>query len=86
MKRASKIFINDDITFKFLILQHTHLKQIIHREQKGYAQNRFIGFNVRQIPDTCSIDYAENFNINGAILSRILFIDYSKAFDLVYGT
>ena len=51
------------------------LNLIINADQTGYIKNRFIGFNLRQIQDV--IDYADKFNIEGAIL----FIDFSKAFD-----
>ena len=51
------------------------LPKIINSDQQGYVKNRYIGYNIRQIQDI--IDYAENFNIEGAIL----FLDFSKAFD-----
>ena len=51
------------------------MNKIINADQTGYIKNRYIGFNLRQIQDV--IDYAENFNIEGAIL----FLDFSKAFD-----
>ena len=51
------------------------LAKIIHSDQNGYIKNRYIGYNIRQIQDI--IDYADKFNIEGAIL----FLDFSKAFD-----
>ena len=51
------------------------LYKIINTDQTGYIKNRYIGFNLRQIQDI--IDYADKFNIDGAIL----FLDFSKAFD-----
>jgi hypothetical protein len=51
------------------------LPSIIHSDQKGYAKNRYIGFNIRQIQDV--IDHSEKFNIEGAIL----FLDFTKTFD-----
>lgn len=51
------------------------LTLIINADQTGYIRNRYIGFNLRQIQDI--IDYADRFNVEGAIL----FIDFSKAFD-----
>ena len=51
------------------------LHKIINPDQTGYLKNRYIGFNLRQIQDI--IDYADKFNIEGAIL----FLDFSKAFD-----
>ena len=47
----------------------------MHWDQKGYAKNRWIGFNIRQIQDV--IDHPEKFSIEGAIL----FLDFTKAFD-----
>ena len=51
------------------------LANIINSDQNGYIKNRYIGYNIRQIQDI--IDYADNLNIEGAIL----FLDFSKAFD-----
>jgi hypothetical protein len=50
-------------------------EEIQHSDQNGYIKNRYIGFNIRQIQDI--IDYADKFNVEGAIL----FLDFSKAFD-----
>ena len=54
------------------------LNLIINSDQTGYLQNRYIGFNLRQIQDI--IHYADKFNVEGAIL----FIDFSKAFDTLH--
>ena len=42
------------------------IHKIIHLDQQGYIQNRFIGYNLRQIQDV--IDYAELLQLEGAIL------------------
>lgn len=51
------------------------LPKIINEDQTGYLQNRFMGFNHRQIQDI--IDYADSYKIDGAII----FVDFIKAFD-----
>jgi hypothetical protein len=51
------------------------LHKIINSDQNGYVKSRYIGFNIRQIQDI--IDYADKFNVEGAIL----FLHFSKAFD-----
>ena len=51
------------------------LPEIIHCNQTGYVQNRFIGEAVRSIIDI--IDHTKNTNIAG----MLLFIDFEKAFD-----
>ena len=53
------------------------MPKIINLDQNGYIKNRFLGFNIRQIQDI--IDYSENFNID----SCILFLDFSRAFDII---
>lgn len=53
------------------------IHKIIHLDQQGYIQNRFIGYNLRQIQDV--IDYAEDLQLEGAIL----FLDFRKAFDTI---
>jgi hypothetical protein len=50
------------------------LPKIINVDQTGYVQNRFIGFNIRQIQDI--IDYADIYKIEGAII----FVDFTKVF------
>jgi hypothetical protein len=50
------------------------LPKIINVDQTGYVQNRFIGFNLRQIQDI--IDYADINKIEGAII----FVDFTKIF------
>ena len=51
------------------------MPKIINVDQTGYEQNRFIGFNLKQIQDI--IDYADIYKIEGAII----FVDFTKAFD-----
>jgi hypothetical protein len=55
------------------------LKKILHKlineDETDYLQNRFIGFNYRQIQDI--IDFVDSYKIDGAII----FVDYIKAFD-----
>jgi hypothetical protein len=50
------------------------LPKLINEDQTGYLQNRFIGFNHRQIQDI--IDFADSYKIDGAII----FVDFIKAF------
>ena len=50
------------------------LPEIIHCNQTGYVQNRFIGEAVRSIVDI--MDHTKNTNIAG----MLLFIDFEKAF------
>ena len=51
------------------------LNRIIHSDQKGFLQGRYIGEAVRSTYDT--IEYAKSNNLSGAIL----LIDFSKAYD-----
>ena len=51
------------------------LPEIIHCNQTGYGQHRFIGEAVRSIIDI--MDHTKNTNIAG----MLLFIDFEKAFD-----
>jgi hypothetical protein len=51
------------------------LSKLINEDQTGYAKNRFIGFNLRQIQDI--IDYADIYKIEGSLV----FTDFKKAFD-----
>jgi len=51
------------------------LSKLINEDQTGYAKNRFIGFNLRQIQDI--MDYSDIYKIKGAII----FLYFSKAFD-----
>ena len=51
------------------------LLEIIHCNQTGYVQNRFIGETVRSIVDIT--DHTKNTNIAG----MLQFIDFEKAFD-----
>jgi uncharacterized lipoprotein YehR (DUF1307 family) len=48
------------------------LPKIINVDQTGYEQNRFIGFNLKQIQDI--IDYADIYKIEGAIIV----VDFTK--------
>lgn len=48
------------------------LPKIMLTDQKGYIQNRYLGFNIRQIQDI--IDYPDIFKLDGAIL----FVDFSR--------
>ena len=50
------------------------LPLIIHTDQQGYIQNRYIGFNIRLIQYI--IDYTDKLEINGGIL----FLDFKKSF------
>jgi hypothetical protein len=54
------------------------LSKLINEDQTGYIKNRFIGFNLRQIQDI--IDYADIYKIE----SYLVFIDFKKAFDLLF--
>jgi hypothetical protein len=51
------------------------LHKIINSDQNGDINNRYIGFNIRQIQDI--IDYADTFIVDGTIL----FLYFSKVFD-----
>ena len=51
------------------------LPKRINEEQTGYLQNRFIGFNHKQIQDI--IDFYNSYKIDVAII----FVDFIKAFD-----
>jgi hypothetical protein len=53
------------------------LPKIIHTDQNGFVEGRYIGHNIRQIQDI--IDFADETQIEGAIL----FLDFKKAFDTV---
>jgi len=54
-----------------------HLDKIIHSNQKGFLQGRFIGENI--VNAMSMIDYAETNNID----LTLVFLDYKKAFDSV---
>ena len=51
------------------------LPSIISSDQQGFIQNRYIGFNIRQIQEI--IDYTDELDLEGTIL----FLDFRKAFD-----
>ena len=53
------------------------LPSIISSDQQGFIQNRYIGFNIRQIQDI--IDFTDELDLEGTIL----FLDFRKAFDTV---
>jgi len=53
------------------------LPLIISSDQQCFIQNRYIGFNIRQIQDI--IDYTDKLELEGTIL----FLDFRKAFDTV---
>ena len=53
------------------------LPKIVSTDQNGFIKGRNISYNIRLIQDI--IDYAEKFEVNGAIL----FLDFAKAFDTV---
>lgn len=55
----------------------TVLPQIIHHNQSGFIEGRFIGEVARSILDI--IDYTESFKLPGILL----FIDFKKAFDSI---
>jgi len=54
-----------------------NLNDIIHSNQKGFLQGRFIGENI--VNAMSMIDYAETNNID----LTLIFLDYQKAFDSV---
>jgi len=54
-----------------------HLCKLIHSNQKGFLQDRFIGENI--VNAMSMIEYAENNNID----LTLVFLDYQKAFDSV---
>ena len=73
--------------FKLISLLNVHLKilshvlaqrwkkilsKLINEDQTGYAKNRLIVFNLRQIQDI--IDYADIYKIEGSLV----FIDFKK--------
>ena len=51
------------------------LPKRINEDQTGYLQNRFLGFNHRQIQDI--IDLSDSYKIDVAII----FVDFIKAFE-----
>ena len=53
------------------------LPSIISSDQQGFIQNRYIGFNIRQIQDI--IDFTDELDLEGTLL----FLDFRKAFDTV---
>ena len=56
---------------------HKVISKIVSNDQTGYIRKRFIGTNIRLVTDI--IDYAEQYNLGGAIL----FLDFEKAFDSI---
>jgi len=63
------------LTYVFASRLHNVLGDIIHTDQTGYIQGRYIGCSVRNIIDI--YEYCENESIPGALIS----IDFEKAFD-----
>ena len=55
------------------------IKKIVHPDQSGYIQGRFIGQNIRTTFDI--IEYCKTFDIPGMIIT----IDFEKAFDSFHG-
>ena len=53
----------------------TTLNSIIHNDQKGFVQNRFIGENIRLIHDIMTECYENN------IQGTLILVDFEKAFD-----
>ena len=53
------------------------LNKLIHLDQKGFIENRFIGENIRITYDT--IDNCKQKNIKGLIV----LVDFEKAFDSI---
>ena len=51
------------------------LPSVISKDQNGYLENRFIGFNIRSILDTIA------FTNNQSLTTIIAFLDFEKAFD-----
>ena len=54
-----------------------HLHKVIHPDQTGFLQGRFIGENIRKILDL--IEYTENENIPALLIS----VDFEKCFDRI---
>ncbi len=54
-----------------------HLKKLIHPDQTGFLQGRFIGENIRKILDL--IEYTEQENIPALLIS----VDFEKCFDRI---
>ena len=53
----------------------TTLEEVVHNDQKGFVQNRFIGENIRLIHDIMTECVSENKQ------GILILVDFEKAFD-----